>query len=252
MHRDERQTGEGSNEGLTPLGRLGQYMNFRRLFSEPPVIVTEDHRAVLVAAWAAQREARFGGIAPLLVRLDAHPDLGEKPRDWQYEKACLSDLDAVHSIVNDQRHDDGGWVISAMQFGLAADVITCFVHDYHRFPGDNGTYTDHEGTSHRLRTSPTLVDHPSIRTAPALWLDIDLDFATARLEDGTCRLWNASEWDEYLGGDGLALLSQWFRRAALVTVATEPEFCGGLMASARIAEELKSRLLTHGDWLGKL
>ncbi len=253
---------------LTPLGRLCQYMNFERIHDTPPVIVTQDHRAVLVAAWAAARQGLFGGRAPLLVRLDAHPDMGEKPRPWAWEKSQLTDLDSVHAIANDQRHDDGGWVISAMQFGLAGDVASFFVHDYHRFPGDNNSYTDHTGTEHRLWTFnnintareksnagvwrvQTLFELLNDKNVP-LWLDIDLDFATRRAEDDSIREWSADDWNQELSDDALNILTNTFDRASLVTIATEPWFCGGLGAMGRIAEGFKHILAAKGGWLSKL
>lgn len=248
----------GLPEGLTPLGRLSQYMNFRRLCDDPPVLATEDHRAVLVVAWAARKQQAFGdGEPPLLLRFDAHPDLGERPRPWAHEAAQLTDLDSVHAIVNDQRHDDGGWVISAMQFGLAMDVATFFVHDYHRFPGDEGCYDDHRGARHELWTYGSL---RSWRTAVAegkgkalrlgqrldqamrrgaLWVDFDLDFATAREGDDAVRLWTDEEWKAEFPDAEVALLAEAIESAGLVTIASEPAFCLGLKGAGTVAERLK-------------
>jgi hypothetical protein len=242
-------------------------MNFRPLHDTPPVLVTEDHRAVLVAGWAAHRQGLFGTQAPLLVRFDAHLDFGERPRHWTWERAQLTDLDTVHALANDQRHDDGGWTLTAMQWGLVADMATAFVHDYHRFPGDCGPYTDHRGIGHQLATWDDLATlarephrNPAVESlrrelldtgepSRPLWLDIDLDFATRRVDSGEPTPWTPAEWDQHLGPDAVALLASWFRRASLVTIATEPSFCGGLEACGRIAGELSRRLAPHGDWL---
>ncbi len=254
-------------DGLSPLGRVAQCMNFERIADAPPTLVTMDHRAVLVAAWAAKLERRFGDRAPLLVRLDAHPDMGEKPRPWVCEKNQLTDIDSVHAIVNATRHDDGGWVMAGMQYGLAGDVVTFFVHDYHRYPGDAGPLLDHEGATHRLWTYPSvrdLLDQPSSRRRHAdlrerlanieepLWFDIDLDFATNRMEDGTPIPWNEEEWDLLLDAESRALLACCLRRASLVTIALEPWFCGGLGACGKIATNLKRAFAPHGDWFSGL
>jgi hypothetical protein len=254
-------------DGLSPLGRVAQCMNFERIADTPPTLVTMDHRAVLVAAWAAKLEGRFGDRAPLLVRLDAHPDMGEKPRPWAWEKAQLIDIDSVHAIVNATRQDDGGWVTAAMQFGLARDVATFFVHDYHRYPGDEEPYVDHLETSHRLWTFPAVT--PLIETAPArrrcaellhrlresdepIWFDIDMDFATNRLEDGTPVPWSAEEWRAQFDEDARNLFAGCLRRAALITIATEPWFCGGLTACGQIATNLKHTFASYGEWFARL
>ncbi len=248
-------------DALTPLGALGRYANFERIHNDPPAIVTMDHRAVLVAAWAARKQGFFGDEPPLLVRFDAHPDMGEKPRPWAWECSQLKDIDNTLAIANSQRSDDGGWVISAMQFGLCGDVISCFVHDYHRFPGDDGTYEDHRGNHHRLRTFSSLKEamlsgHADrIRAALAsrpVWFDIDLDFATRREEDDSVRVWNENDWLMEFSGESSALLSDIIRHAALVTIATEPWFCGGLSACGRIAADLKRITTPITDLFQKL
>jgi hypothetical protein len=259
----------GVADGLTPLGRLGQYMNFWRIHDEPPVLVTMDHRAVLVAAWAARRQGLFGAAMPLLVRFDAHLDLGERPRPWAWEAAQLTDLDAVHAMVNDQRLDDGGWVNAAMQFGLAGDVATLGVHDEQRLPTDNDACTDHLGRAHELATFPTLGAlreaagrsrrvaslweriNEGAATEP-LWLDFDLDFATRRLDDTRVRPWTAGEWQVAFPEQDVGLLARLIGRARLVTIATEPEFCGGHGAVGVIAGDLRALLEPHGPWLERL
>lgn len=262
-------TRPGVADGLTPLGRLGQYMNFWRIHDAPPVLATMDHRAVLVAAWAARRQGLFGDALPLLVRFDAHLDLGERPRPWAWEAAQLTDLDAVHALVNDQRLDDGGWVNAAMQFGLAGDVVTLGVHDEQRLPTDNEPCTDHLGRSHELATYPTMgalraaADRsPRVAalwgriaddvSAEPLWVDFDLDFATRRLDDAHVRPWTAGEWQAAFPGEDVRLLARLIGRARLVTIATEPEFCGGHGAVGIIAEGLRALVAPHGPWLERL
>jgi hypothetical protein len=258
---------------LLPLGRLAQYMNFWQIHETPPVLVTMDHRAVLVPAWAARRQGLFGGAPPLLLRLDAHPDMAERPRPWAYEAAQFTDLDAVHAVANDQRCDDGGWVISALQFGLARDVLTFFVHDYHRFPGDNGDYADHRGTEHEIvtfegirsflaapsRRATRLLEGAGHRTTGGwspegrpLWLDIDMDFATRRMPDDSVGEWTEEDWELEMGTEEARFLAGAFARASLVTISTEPEYCGGHGPLGRIAESFKRRMAPHGAWLDLL
>ncbi len=238
-------------DALTPLGALCRYAGFERIHRDPPVVVTMDHRAVLVAAWAARRQGLFGAEPPLLVRFDAHPDMGERPRPWAWEHARMTDLDSALAIANGQRSDDGGWAISAMQFGLCRDVATFFVHDYHRFPGDDGAYDDHLGTEHHLYTFGGIREMRNSRAADAVagaiatrpvWFDIDLDFATRRGEDDSVRIWSEEDWALEFDDDALAFVAQVAERAALVTVATEPWFCGGLGACGAIAEGLKAAM----------
>lgn len=265
----------GRPEGLTPLGRLSQYMNFRRIRDDPPVVVTTDHRAVLVAGWAAREQGFFRGEMPALVRLDAHPDAGERPRPWSSERAALTDLDEVHAIANAQRHDDGGWLIAAFQFQLARQSLNLFVHDVHRFPGDNDPYQDDFGVDHPMATFESIYDflestassHRTKRFAhsigyeldtgwtdkgPPLWVDIDLDFATHPVSEGQIPPWSDEDWERSFFPTAVDFLAGAFERAALVTIATEPEFCGGLEACGKIARRLKAAIGSRGQWLERL
>jgi len=245
--------------GLTPLGRLCQYANFQRIGDEPPTVVTMDHRMVVPIAWAAQRQGLFGNQAPILVRLDAHPDVGERPRPWPWEKTQLTNLDSVISLLNQHRLDDGGWVISALQFGLASQVLTFFVHDYHRFEGDTGPYRTFDGVERQLATYKSIDEFLTSKTPAAfdsvkdagtvqdfqpsspIWVDIDLDFATERSEDDSPRVWTDEEWCANFGPASCDFLGRLIEHAALVTVATEPEFCGGHIGVGKIVTGLRSR-----------
>ena len=235
---------------LKPLGRVARLANFRPVGTEPPAIATEDHRAVLVAAWAARQQGLFGDDSPLLVRLDAHPDLGEKPRPWAWEQSLLRTVEDVLAVANMQRPDDGGWACSAMQFGLSRGVATFFLHDYHRFPGDDGDYTTHDGRDCELWSFASIAQflrresrkaarlHAAIERGP-VWLDIDLDFATTRDADGRPLPWTEEDWRAAFPPGARAWLAEVVERAALVTIASEPEFCGGWRGVARVVDGLR-------------
>lgn len=260
-------------EGLRPLGKACQAMNFQLIHESPPTIVTMDHRGVLVPAWAAQVDGIFpkiksssskiqnslnpfcGNKAPLLLRWDAHPDLGEKPRPWAWEKSLLKDLDAVTSITNRQRHDDGGWVISAMQFGLAGDVLSGGVHEYHRFDGDSEPYEDHKGQRHFLKTTSRLscllkeFDRycEKFGEPECIWFDIDLDFATNRFEDDSVLAWSEDEWKENFPDDELKRWAEILNRSSLITLSLEPWFCGGVEPCGFLAGELMRTFQDHTE-----
>lgn len=245
-----RSTSKPSPDGLTPLGRLGQLANYRVASRDPWTLVFEDHRSSLVAAWAAWRQGVLGGRAPVLIRFDAHLDLGERPRPWAWERDLAGTLDDAVAIANSQRHDDGGWAATALQWGQAAAMATFFVHEYHRFPGDSTPYLAHDGrrvpmwtfgdlagardeAPHRWERFLESVEDPGT----PLWLDIDMDFATRRDGD-TVTPWTDEDWEDELGGEAADLLRGWFARASLVTIATEPDFTGGLKAVGTVAERL--------------
>lgn len=246
-------------------------MLFSRIRESPPVFVCQEHRAVLLAAWAAERQGLFGeGAAPFLVRLDAHPDMGERPRHWAHERSLATTFESTFELIEQQRPDDGGWVVTAMQWGLCAGVATFFVHDYHRMPLDNAPYDDHLGAAHPLWTFGSFreaLDRGFARgrgrrlawelgldpetgafagQGPPLWVDIDLDFATHRRDDGSPLAWTAEDWERELGGAVGALLDGLLRRARLVTIATEPEFCGGMAGCGAVARELGRRFEVVG------
>lgn len=236
-------------QGLTPLGKLAQAMNVEQLPSpNPPVLVTMDHRAVLVAAWAAQRQGLFPK-PPLLFRLDAHPDMGERPRPWAYEKSLLTDLDSVTAVVNSTRIDDGGWVIPAMQWGFCDSVYSAFVHEYHRFEGDSSPYRDAFGDEHALFTSSDFTGaferfQRARNREPnrPVWVDIDLDFATTRNENGSPCPWSAQEWERTFPAEQLKQFAEIAAGASLVTLCLEPWFCGGVEACGKIARQFEDRL----------
>jgi len=239
-------------DGRTPLGRLCQYANFERLHDAPPVVATMDHRVVVAVAWAAMRQGILDAAnPPLLVRFDAHPDMGERPLAWADEKARMTDLDSVLAACNAHRHDDGGWAVAAMQLGLCGDMATFFLHDYHRFPGDDGEYEDHEGSSHRMHAFASvreMLDRGATRARAlqdamvtrSLWIDIDLDFATRRAVDDSVRAWSDDDWRAEFGARELAWLGDALARASLVTIALEPWFCGGVEACGKIAGRLRT------------
>ena len=239
--------------GITPLGKLSQAMNFQRLpCPRIPTLVTLDHRAVLVAAWAALQEELFSSV-PDLFRLDAHLDMGEKPRPWQYEESLLTNLDAVQNVVNSTRVDDGGWVIPAIQWGFCRHVYSGCIHEYHRFPGDNGTLRDYRGGEHHLNTESSLSGllqryAQSRHSSVPLWVDIDLDFATTRQPDGSVTVWTEQEWDAQFPSEVAHQFAELIHtRAALVTIALEPWFCGGVYACGLIAREFEHRMKSHTD-----
>ncbi len=212
------------------------------------MLVTMDHRAVLVAAWAALQQGVFKEEA-LLLRLDAHPDMGERPRPWEYEKSLLTDLDSVSAIVNATRLDDGGWVIPALQWGFAKNVYSAFVHQYHRFPGDCSPYKDHLGTLHTLYTSSGCQEvlarfQHAVDCEPnrPRWVDVDLDFATTRLQNGNPRPWTNAEWEEQFPPEALQQFAAFAQSANLITISLEPWFCGGVEACGKIAREFQARL----------
>lgn len=239
---------------LTPLDAAARSMLFARVGDDPPTLLTQEHRTALVAGWAAGRSGLFGGEPPLLARFDAHLDFGERPRDWAGEIGRLTTLESVMAEANAQREDDGGWAMTAMQWGLAGDMATFFVDAAHRFPLDNAPFDDFRGGRHRLWTYGSLaewLDDPAPRAAALrealatrpLWLDIDLDFATICDDDQPDpprpTPWGEAEWKAAFPDPARELLLDWTRRARLITLATEPEFCGGLAHVGQIAHGLR-------------
>lgn len=256
---------EAPFRALQPLGRVARLANFRAIAAAPPAIAVEDHRAVLVAAWAARAQGAFGSRPPLLVRFDAHPDLGEKPRDWAWEESRLRTVEDALSVANEQRVDDGGWACSALQFGLASGAATFFVHDYHRFPGDDAPLRTHRGVDAPLWCFPGVAaflasDSPKARSlrralddAEALWIDIDLDFATARIDDdGRVRLWSGDEWRAAFAPEVVGEIARWMGKAVLATFSSEPEFCLGWEGAGRIAAELRRHWPDGSRFLARL
>ncbi len=245
-------------------------------------VAHQEHRMVLVAAWAAKKDGLWTN-PPFLLRLDAHEDYpvpradddGREILEYDYDDGKLRTLEDCLLFANALSPDDGGWVEAAVKLGWVSDVLTIGVQEWR---ADIGEVRDLSGSLHRISkllwdtschvskdardgiakacaAAPIALRNP----AAPLWLDIDLDAAIAIVDRTRIRVRGDCEFQEFLerplrqiGADSDRsigqLLSAALRDAQLVTIATEPEFCGGHAGVAR-AIELMERTIEGADRL---
>lgn len=185
---------------LHKLGRCAGFMT-RELDTDRKawVVVHQEHRMVLTAAWAAGRSSVLR-YPCTLVRLDAHEDFGLD--DYDYEEAAkrLATIEDAILFANALHPDDGGWVEAAVKLGIVTDVLTIGVHQ------DGGSADrraiELNGSERRILhipwESPSDIDTETkklirrlfahgasqghLDSEPSdLWLDIDLEIGRAHV-----------------------------------------------------------------------
>ena len=235
------------------------------------VVVHQEHRMVLPAAWAARADGVLKQ-APFLLRLDAHPDYEEGHRDYQELQSRIKTIEDCLLFANALNPQDDDWVEPAVKMGWVGNVLTlgvqatceplCAVKD--------ASGKDHTIGCIRWDLSCPIDEGVKALVAQAfecangepgdLWLDIDLDFGLAILSGGGLRVRGGCELGRWLdtsldvlGGparnDLGSLIERAIRRTALVTVATEPKFCGGHSGVSQAIELLETMLTGSVDVL---
>lgn len=256
------------------------YPNSPQQVSGTPAAVFRDHRWTLPAIFAAA-EAGLLTLPVTVVSFDRHRD-SLAPADPALLAAFrnnggMEDLTALVRDVLSPRDDD--WITAGMELGIISDVVQFAVDDL-RAEETAETYTDATGTIHRLfrlgrpggelSWKGALADHAHPSAAAGLWdtlgwdamsrslrppgglvLDIDLDAFTFSWERYTFP-YTPEIWEgEYLrpvqsAAEGAYTAADFVRtlavEAALVTIATEPGFCGGAANARGILEDANRHL----------
>lgn len=239
------------------------------------VVVHQEHRMVVPAIWASRTDGPLS-TPPLLLRLDAHEDFEEEHRDYRADREHLRNIEDCLLFANSLPADDGGWVEAPVMMGWVDDVLTLGVQDSHE---PMRRVTDVDGRVHVVANVPwDLSCGPDDNVSAVLrrfagrlarrsdehagdspiWLDIDLDFAVAILAEGRLRVRGGCEMGRWfdtplaaLGGpDGMdlgSLVERAISVATLVTIATEPSFCGGHAAVSQVVEVLEQLLSNDGN-----
>lgn len=222
--------------------------------------IFDDHRASLIAGWAALQDGIFAD-PPLLVRFDRHSDFTPEDIDWGKDCSSINDLDDVVLLSHRLESDDSTWVTACVELGIVSDVITFYIDFVEEdVPSEPQTYKDHRGREHTLiwmgRAKHSL-DYQSDLTDTfrrselkdvwnllgwdpskgwtgerALWFDIDLDFATHRLpNDFGCMPWrNVDFTDEFESYDECnpyrtvgCFFAETIKSSRLFTIAVESQ-----------------------------
>ncbi len=93
-----------------------------------------------------------------------------------------------------------------------------------------------------------LLDDP----ATPVWFDVDMDFATNVDGDGNIERWQSEDWENKMPREAAVLLAGLMQRARLITVATEPEFCGGLRNAVENVCGFRATFAMCLDWFDRL
>lgn len=214
--------------------------------------IMQDHPTALFCWLDAYRKGNISANCTL-VHIDKHLDfnisatnIDESPRLLAYE------IDDVRRFVSNSLHcDHSEFIVNGMYSGLIQDGIAIgfdcrgsFAGNYIKTGSTNTDYillNDPNQKKHRLYchkshkldcisslTSNTAT-HPDtaslVRDSQSKILDIDLDFFTRRLSrPKPIVARNSASISKQLSSSGFQEL---FRRCDIVTIATEPDYCGG-------------------------
>lgn len=185
--------------------------------------------------------------APDLISIDWHRDLCAPCEIEQHDLINLN-LDSYKEVAlfswDKLNPLNDGHILSAAYLNLIGDIyVLCKQDDY-----DDETFIDHWGNEHKVlcfESKEDLFNEISNKNIKEVYFDIDLDYFTE--SNDSCG-----------GGEDLELvednnilsliaidseLMQWiFQRMEGMTIATEPEFCGGLRNSNHIYELIDNTL----------
>lgn len=223
------------------------------------VAVVQDHRFAFFywLKWWNKQECPHN--LSTLVSLDWHQDLAPPDDD---ECQGLRNLDInnykeISFFCWDKLHPhNDGHILSAAYLNIIGDI--------HVVQKQDESSVDHfedavgrKHTIHCYRSIAELIENISTEEHQSVFFDIDLDYFTESPDsDGggkDVELVSATDIHECLSPEG-KLMSWIFPRICGMTIATEPEFCGGLMNSNMLFNEVNNalfnpQLLSHrANW----
>lgn len=222
------------------------------------VAVFQSHRYAFFfwAQWT--RQHRQG--PPCLVSMDWHQDLiypGPHEKEWLHaldvrdDKAVAAFSWASLSSNNDDH------ILAAAYLNLIGDVYVLCRQGSDWQDEKLVDKFDQEHTIRKFKTYEALQEALAASAEEAVYLDVDLDYFA--IKDAYHRKMKASD---YMSKpeikalfDASQPLMRWvYQRLAGFTVATEPEYCGGLTKSNELLDTLTSILFKPGlfkkncDW----
>jgi len=265
------------------------YSNPPREVFGTPVVIFRDHRWTLPAIACAAKHGLIG-LPAVVVTFDRHrdsliPEHGlEELARWKKDRGGMDALADIVANLLSPRDDD--WIVAGMAAGLVSDVLQFRTGDDDLEPVTR--FIDNEGVAHRIFHAGTFGreltykgmladdDHPAAREGAweavgwdpvsctvsggrSLVLDVDLDCFTIAWETYVVpfspEIWrgefHAPRSSRY--GDAIVpaeVFEGIVRASGIVTVATEPAFCGG-KANARRCFERLDRFLFGGVLHGR-
>ena len=208
------------------------------------VAVIQDHRFAFYFWFKWWKEtdrnlSQKNQTPPALITIDWHRDLGapcnEEREDLKnldldnYEKSALFCWNKLHS------HNDGH-ILSAAYLNLIGDIYVLCKQD----GDDDGKFIDRWENEHNVmcfNSSESLYEQLVKNDIGEIYFDIDLDYFTESKDScgGGEDLTLTDEEDIMSLLDSDSNFMKWiFERMSGMTIATEPEFCGGMSNSNKI------------------
>jgi hypothetical protein len=212
------------------------------------VAVMHEHRFAFFfwARWTQRRSS-----APDLISLDWHQDLALPDAE---EKRLLEALplqqETVVSIASwaELHQQNDGHILAAAYLGLLGDIYVVQKQRDEVTP----LFQDRHGHEHHVfcfQTEEELLDVVNRRNVEDVYFDIDLDFFTESKEPSgggeNVTLVTRDEVRRLLDPAG-RLMAFVFPRLRGMTLALEPEFCGGLRNAHRLFEWVDTTLFDPG------
>ena len=200
------------------------------------VAIVQDHRFAFFYWLKWSKEQKELLVPPTLISLDWHQDLAA-PCDLECEwlrELDTNDYKSVSFFCWDKLHClNDGHILAAAYLNIIGDVHV--VQKQRDECPDN--FKDIAGgihTIHCYESTEALMQAVSSQEHTSVFLDIDLDYFTESSDlcggGGDLKLVAREEIHTCLRPDG-EFMSWVFPRMSGMTIATEPEFCGGLVNS---------------------
>jgi hypothetical protein len=242
-----------------------------------PVVIFEDHRYSLVALWHAFETGTLDRNSPPdLIRFDYHDD-GKEPncgierlKSIMCERPSLRDFQSFVEWELSEIDDD--WVKTAMELGLVRHIVTFGAERATNFCEDYQSYEDHRGFNHsvwmlshlwdQFGYQAKLTDRHQREKNASLWetlrwngsdfipwngqrpfvVDIDLDCFCGQFA-GALQAWPTRLLQKHFAHFSEAMNARTFLQnimahSAFLTIATEPDYCGGMSESMKVLSAL--------------
>jgi hypothetical protein len=215
------------------------------------VAVFQSHRYAFFF-WAQWIKKRPAGPPPCLVSIDWHQDLcypGPHEREWLNALDVQDDQEVAAFSWASLSSNNDDHILAAAYLNLIGDVyVLCRQHN--NWPDEQLTDKfDQVHTIRKFKAAEDLQEALIASLEENVYLDVDLDYFA--IKDGYNRKMKASDYMskseiKTLFDAKLPLMSWVYQRLSGFTIATEPEYCGGLMKSNELLGTLTSTLFKPG------
>jgi hypothetical protein len=215
------------------------------------VAVFQSHRYAFFY-WARWTRKVLPGILPCLVSIDWHQDLcypTQNQKQWLAELNIKDDREIAAFSWASLSSNNDDHILAAAYLNLIGNV---YVLCRQRNNWSDEGLIDKFGNAHSIRKFETAEDLQQAllaSTEAAAYLDVDLDYFA--IKEGYNRKMKASDYMSKADIKALFDAEQpwvdWiYQRLEGFTIATEPEYCGGLAKSNELLDTLNSILFNPG------